>query len=84
MKGKAMVAWEKICLPKSAGGLNVTDMITWSKAALLKQLWSIYKKKERLWILWVHEYYMKGKMPWETKVNQAAWIIRKILQATKY
>lgn len=30
------------------------------------------------------QYYMKGKMPWETKVNQAAWIIRKILQATKY
>lgn len=50
-KKKAMVAWEKVCLPKSAGGLNVTDMLIWNKAVLIKHLWNICKKKERLWIL---------------------------------
>ncbi|XP_075086042.1 uncharacterized protein LOC142168789 [Nicotiana tabacum] len=33
---KALVAWEKICTPKSAGGLNLINLPLWNKAAIAK------------------------------------------------
>lgn len=40
-------------------------------------------KKDKLWILWVHAYYLKGRMPWNTLTKQASWIIQNILHASK-
>ncbi|XP_060182362.1 uncharacterized protein LOC132612032 [Lycium barbarum] len=31
---KALIAWENICKPKIAGGLNVIDILRWNKAAI--------------------------------------------------
>ncbi|XP_075101608.1 uncharacterized protein LOC142177046 [Nicotiana tabacum] len=81
---KALVAWDKLCRPKSTGGPNITDMSVWNKAALLKHLWNICKKKDKLWIQWVHAYYIKGRVPWTVKAKQASWIVHKILHAVKY
>ncbi|XP_075076650.1 putative mitochondrial protein AtMg00310 [Nicotiana tabacum] len=81
---KALVAWNKLCKTKTKGGLNVTDLNTWNRAALLKHLWNLGKKKDKLWIKWVHAYYIKGREPWEVDAKQASWIVRKILQAGKY
>ncbi|XP_060184319.1 uncharacterized protein LOC132614001 [Lycium barbarum] len=33
VSNKAMVSWEQLCLPKSAGGLNILHAQTWNKAA---------------------------------------------------
>lgn len=44
-KGKALVAWEKVCKPKSAGGLNIIETHTWNKVAILKQLWNLQKRR---------------------------------------
>ncbi|XP_070019933.1 uncharacterized protein [Nicotiana sylvestris] len=52
---KALITWDKICLPKSAGGLNIVDIYTWNKAAILKHLWNLCKKKDRLWVQWYLE-----------------------------
>lgn len=46
-----MVAWERVCFPKSAGGLNVLDIAVWNKAAISKLLWALTQKKEKLWIV---------------------------------
>ncbi|KAH0682843.1 hypothetical protein KY289_020595 [Solanum tuberosum] len=81
VKGKALVAWDILCWPKVAGGLNVIDIYMWNKAAILKHLWDLNKKKDKLWIVWVHTFYLKGRKPWEVIENQASWIVRKILQA---
>ncbi|XP_019223812.1 PREDICTED: uncharacterized protein LOC109205556 [Nicotiana attenuata] len=81
---KALVAWEKMCRPKSKGGLNITNLSMWNRAALIKHLWNLCMKKDKLWIRWVHVYYIKGKNPWQVEVKQASWISRKILQAGKY
>lgn len=59
-KRKAFVAWDKLCWPKSASGLNIPDIYIWNKEAILKHLWSL-SKKDKLWILWVHTYYLKGR-----------------------
>ncbi|KAG5615152.1 hypothetical protein H5410_014976 [Solanum commersonii] len=67
--------------PAVAGGLNVTDVYVWNKAAILKYLWDLSKKKDKLWIVWIYTYDIKDRRPWEVQVKQASWVVRKILQA---
>lgn len=78
------MAWETVCLPKSAGGLNLLNLRMWNQAAICKLLWALSMKKEKLWITWVHSYYIKNQdmktMPIPT---QAAWMIRKIITMRK-
>ncbi|XP_070002585.1 uncharacterized protein [Nicotiana sylvestris] len=76
---RAMAAWDKICLPFSAGGLNVIDVANWNKAALCKRLWAINDKKDNLWIQWIHNYYIKGNAIMTMKSpKQVCSLVRKI------
>lgn len=54
---KRLVSWEIMCLPKICGGWNFRDMNYWNKASLLKILWAIEGKKDRLWVQWLHAYF---------------------------
>ncbi|KAH0761351.1 hypothetical protein KY290_017424 [Solanum tuberosum] len=45
MSRRALVAWEKVCQPGAARGLNIIALSVWNKAAILKQLWAISMKK---------------------------------------
>ncbi|KAK4726976.1 hypothetical protein R3W88_031893 [Solanum pinnatisectum] len=83
-KGKALIVWETLCWPKAAGGLNITDMYVWNKAAILKHMWNLCKKKDKLWIVWVHTFYLKGRDPWEVDIKQASWMVKKILKAGQW
>ncbi|XP_058755784.1 uncharacterized protein LOC131628998 [Vicia villosa] len=76
---KALVAWDKICLPSSAGGLNLTYLRDWNKATILKLLWNLHMKSDKLWIRWIGAYYLKGGsiMHWEPKTT-SSWILRNI------
>uniref|UniRef100_A0A1U7YVC8 Uncharacterized protein LOC104248562 n=1 Tax=Nicotiana sylvestris TaxID=4096 RepID=A0A1U7YVC8_NICSY len=73
---RALIAWDIVCIPFSAGGLNVLDIHIWNKAALCKLLWAVSAKKDTLWI---HSYYIKGQdsMRMDTP-KQACWLVRKI------
>nr|XP_016441126.1 PREDICTED: uncharacterized protein LOC107766791 [Nicotiana tabacum] len=81
---KALIAWDKVCQPKAAGGLNIINMRLWNKAPILKQLWALTNKKDALWIKWTHCYYIKQR-----EVNTmdtpktAAWVVRKIIEEKK-
>lgn len=44
---KALIAWETLCWPKVAGGLNFLNIATWNKAVVCKLLWSLGKKKTK-------------------------------------
>lgn len=56
---RAIVAWEKVCIPKSDGDQNVINIHTWNKAAICKQLWAMAQKKDTMWVKWVYYYYLK-------------------------
>ncbi|XP_060182471.1 uncharacterized protein LOC132612165 [Lycium barbarum] len=58
---KALVAWERICQPKTAGGLNVLDITDWNRAAISELLWNICTKKDKSWVKWIHWYYEGGR-----------------------
>ncbi|XP_019233197.1 PREDICTED: uncharacterized protein LOC109213816 [Nicotiana attenuata] len=79
---KALVAWENVCKPVAAGGLNILDIKVWNKAAITKHLWDLTRKKDCLWIRWVHSFYIKKRdldtMP---TPKAAAWVIRKIIDS---
>ncbi|XP_075076819.1 uncharacterized protein LOC142163432 [Nicotiana tabacum] len=51
---RALISWEKVCKPKSVGGLNILNLKQWNRAAILKLQWDLTSKADRLWIKWVH------------------------------
>lgn len=82
---KALVAWDSVCRPFSAGGLNIIDMALWNKAALSKQLWNLAKKKDCLWIHWVHSYYIKQRdIETLSSPGSTSWVVKKILARREY
>ncbi|GJX39263.1 hypothetical protein Tco_0252566 [Tanacetum coccineum] len=40
-RGKAKIAWKKICKPITHGGLGLKDLELWNKALLVKHIWNI-------------------------------------------
>ena len=60
MNGKTPIAWDVVCKPKSAGGLNVINLHSWNQATLGKLLWNIHMKAYHIWIKWLDTFYFKG------------------------
>ncbi|XP_074309312.1 uncharacterized protein LOC141643873 [Silene latifolia] len=54
------VSWEKVCSPKTEGGLGIRDSLAWNIAAIGKLVWWIYTCPDRLWVKWVHQVYLRG------------------------
>ena len=78
---KSPVAWETMCLPKECGGLNLKNLAVWVKAAILKLLWNLENKKDRLWVRWMHSYYIKSHNLLHCPIPRtSSWCARKILQ----
>ena len=67
-------------MPKVSGGWNVIALHTWNKAAITKLLWALAFKTDKLWVKWVHAYYVKSGSLWNLEVPaQASWALKKIL-----
>ncbi|XP_059310806.1 uncharacterized protein LOC132062204 [Lycium ferocissimum] len=82
---KALVAWDNMCLPKAAGGLNIINFEQWNKAAICKLLWSLSHKKDTLWVQWIHSFYIKTRNLADLVTpKQACWLVRKIFDARKW
>lgn len=47
---KALVAWSRVCTPKSVGGLTLISLQFWNKEVILKSCWDVSKKLDKLWI----------------------------------
>lgn len=58
---RALIVWETLCLQKCAGGINIIDLEKWNVAAIIKFLWALTCKADKLWVRWVHSYYIKDK-----------------------
>ncbi|XP_060211885.1 uncharacterized protein LOC132639460 [Lycium barbarum] len=79
---KTLVAWDKVCLPISTGGLNPINLKLWNVAALAKTCWDLAHKLDKLWIRWIHTYYIKGRHLGDFDIpQQASWMVRQIIQA---
>ncbi|XP_070040460.1 uncharacterized protein [Nicotiana tomentosiformis] len=81
---KALLAWEKICYPNVAGGLNILDITVWNMASISKLLWNLCCKKDKMWVKWVHSYYIKEQQIWEIMPTQVSWVVQKIPKIRSY
>lgn len=74
---KAPIPWDHISDPVSADGLNLIYLKDWNKTTIGKLLWNVFVKKDRLWINWVHLYYLEKKdvATYIPKVHYS-WIIK--------
>ena len=59
------ISWQQTCLPKSQGGIGIKEFTARNKSTIAKLTWAIAKKKEVLWVRWVHERYIKNKSWWD-------------------
>lgn len=78
---KALVSWEKVYKQKNAGVLNLNCLVDWNKATILKMLWNLHMKSDKLWIRWIGAYYLKGVsiMHWEAKAT-SSWMLKSIIK----
>uniref|UniRef100_A0A803QGG6 Reverse transcriptase domain-containing protein n=1 Tax=Cannabis sativa TaxID=3483 RepID=A0A803QGG6_CANSA len=64
LTGVHAVAWSKICLSKSVGGLDFKSVAEWNIVVMFKYVWAGAKKEDNLWVKWVHCVYVKGEDWW--------------------
>ena len=60
--------------------MGLINMNVWNRAAIAMLCWDLANNEDKLWINWIHTYYLKGQNEWQKK-EQASWMIRKIMQA---
>ncbi|XP_070055311.1 uncharacterized protein [Nicotiana tomentosiformis] len=79
---KALLAWDRVCLPKAGGGLNITNFKLWNKVAIAKTSWDLAHKQDKQWIRWIHTYYIKNQQMNTMPIpQQACWMVRKVIEA---
>ncbi|KAH0683582.1 hypothetical protein KY289_021334 [Solanum tuberosum] len=65
--------------PSLRGELNILNFSHWNMAAILKLLWAIAKKKEKLRVQWVNTFHIKGNSIDNVPTpKQARWVVMKI------
>lgn len=79
------IAWETLCKPMAAEGLNIISYVRWNKAALSKLIWALMAKKDKLWIKWIHCHYIKKKDINTMEIpKQVSWLVRKLFGAREW
>ncbi|KAH0686277.1 hypothetical protein KY289_017035 [Solanum tuberosum] len=62
------------------GGLNLINIRMWNKIAIAKTTWDLAHKQDKLWIRWIHTYYIKANIIESAPIPaQESWMIRKII-----
>lgn len=72
----AKVAWSKVSLPLSEGGMGLKQLDMWNKADILLHLWNtINPASSSIWANWVRTFSLKGKHFWcMNNPNYCSWI----------
>nr|XP_009770603.1 PREDICTED: uncharacterized protein LOC104221275 [Nicotiana sylvestris] len=79
---RTLIAWDRMCLPISDGGYNLLNIRIWNRAAISKVYWDLAKKKDKMWMKWIHTYYIKSQSIMEMDIpQQASWMVKTIIEA---
>ena len=71
-------------MPRSFGGLDIGNLQIWNDVSLLKSLWDLLSKHDRLWIKWAHDYYIKGANIMRFSVpSTTSWMLTRIIESRK-
>lgn len=73
---------DRLCQPRSTGGLNMLNFFLWNKAAIYKLLWAVANKKDKLQVRWIHDFNIKGRgLSNMDSPKQETWLVRKIFDS---
>jgi hypothetical protein len=73
-KGSALIAWNKVCRPKTQGGLGILNLEVQNKALLLKNLHKFYNNLDIPWVQLVKSsYYGSGTLPGSNMEGSFWW-----------
>ncbi|KAJ4778783.1 RNA-directed DNA polymerase (reverse transcriptase)-related family protein [Rhynchospora pubera] len=63
--GLHLINWNKVCLPKTCGGLGISDLKIQNTALLLRWLWRLYDSPNSQWSVLANRLYSKrnGSIP---------------------
>ncbi|KAK1441015.1 hypothetical protein QVD17_06851 [Tagetes erecta] len=76
----AKVAWKKVCLPKSEGGLGIRRIGDMNKALMISHIWRLIQNQDSLWVKWIHTVRLRGRNFWEIKIpSSCSWSWRNML-----
>lgn len=60
----AKVSWESVCTPKSSGGLGLRRLEAANNVFSLKLIWLLFAATGSLWVAWVKEHLLSGRIFW--------------------
>ena len=56
-------------------------MLSWNRACVIQNIWSLITQAGSLWIAWINAYVLKGRSFWQVSPMQnSSWNWRKLLQ----
>ncbi|XXG49241.1 hypothetical protein AAC387_Pa02g3479 [Persea americana] len=79
-KSASFVRWEKVCLPKSEGGLGLRRVRDFNEACLLNLAWTVVSA-DSLWAIWFRARYIKGPSIWHSSNSRNGSCIWKKLSS---
>ena len=69
-----------MCRPRAEGGLQLVHFPSWNKVCLLKLLWAVASKADKLWIRWLNAYYVKSQdVMTMAPPSDASYLFKKML-----
>jgi hypothetical protein len=73
-KGKPLVAWKKVTMPKDKGGMGLKNLKLMNEALLIKHLHKFYNKYDIPWVqlIW-HTHYASGLIPHAAAKKGSFW-----------
>ncbi|KAL6643274.1 hypothetical protein ACP70R_021455 [Stipagrostis hirtigluma subsp. patula] len=72
-KGGNLASWDKVCKPKSKGGLGVINLRLHNDALLLKHLHKFYNKHDIPWVKLIWQTYYTNKVPHGAREVGSFW-----------
>jgi hypothetical protein len=80
-KAKAKVSWDKLCYPKSKGGLGIKRLEVWNCVAMLNHIWNLFAQAGSICVAWVETNWLKGKSLWQISIpKNCSWSWKKLLK----
>ena len=47
-------------------------------------IWNLSHRNDKQWVRWVHSYYVKNRLVWDTDQPLTSWLLRKFFNCKKY
>lgn len=80
---KAHISWDHTCDMRATGGMNIMAFADWNRATIGKLLWNVCAKKDKLWIRWIHFYYIKNNFVISFQPSPtSSWILKAMFKHT--